>query len=495
MQKTQIPSALVRCRHIGFRDRPTDRVLITCRSFHRSSHQPASQAGQGQDASTNPNTQRTGNDSKSSSSSSSSSGLRPPRPPNQPTGIERAFDRLSRDSKPFFKYSKERPSKPPRPAPPNVIDVRSLAALPSDVQERLAIRKVATHKAFKRESNRSRYGSGSQDQEKVRSEDPPEPLSRGFKIRPIRSGDREGSESQDRKIVRWVDLPESLKRGTEIRKIESGSQDQDIVRRVDQLKPLSGGFRIRTFGVGDGEGGRNPGVQLPRGGRPLRESRGAHLSGEPKPRKNKARDGFRRAVPLEEMTLSSSLQGLKSKNDVLKAMKELENPEVATYQPSEVTLESLQGNGPAIPLTEWGMTEVVEEWVDKISKASTRRREVTEQRAKKLKKGDFVPFGNKGIREQVTDAAKDGIGEMSEEEQAAAAGRLREIFGNKFAEKVFKGSYVFDARGTASIKESLASQTTRNASLLPQDRESLVGKVRAILPPANSGGSQTAAKA
>ena len=222
---------------------------------------------------------------------------------------------------------------------------------------------------------------------------------------------------------------------------------------------------------------------------------GARRSADPKFRSRKpaASGAHRRSVRFEEMTTSAALKGMKSRKDFLRAMNERKEFESAVYQSPVLTSESLHGNGPAIPLAEWGMTEVVEEWVNNIAKAGTRRREVTEQMAEKWKRGEFVPFGSKEMKEDVLNAVENGIGEMSEDDQAAAAEKLRQTFGNDFAERVFKGSYVFNGSGNDNVLELLARDTTRNGSFLPKDSESLVGKVKTILPPGSLGGSQKAA--
>ena len=189
------------------------------------------------------------------------------------------------------------------------------------------------------------------------------------------------------------------------------------------------------------------------------------------------------------------LESLKSDEAILRAMIAPKAAESGTYQVSELTLESLHGNGPSMSLAKWGMTELVEEWVDRIAEASDRKREVTEQMAERWKNGDFVPFGDKETKENVLKALENGIPEMSEEDRTAAAQRLREAFGKDFAEMALKGTYVLNGNEDANVPESLVSQISRNASFSSKDMESLVGKVKAMLPPASPSGSQGAARA
>lgn len=166
------------------------------------------------------------------------------------------------------------------------------------------------------------------------------------------------------------------------------------------------------------------------------------------------------------------------------------------YLPAEVTAQTLSGNGPAIPLGGWGMNEIVEEWVGGIGKEGERRREDLASMAEKWNHGSTVDFGgDQKSKKQVLDAAENGMNDMGEEEQGIVAEKLRETFGKVFAERVFKGEYVFEGRKEGGVLDSLARQTTRNASFLPRDGESLAAKVKSLLPAEISGGAQRARRA
>lgn len=166
------------------------------------------------------------------------------------------------------------------------------------------------------------------------------------------------------------------------------------------------------------------------------------------------------------------------------------------YLPAEVTAQTLSGNGPAIPLGGWGMNEIVEGWVGGIGKEGERRREDLALMAEKWNHGSTVDFGgDQKSKKQVLDAAENGMNDMGEEEQGIVAEKLRETFGKVFAERVFKGEYVFEGRKEGGVLDSLARQTTRNASFLPRDGESLAAKVKSLLPAEISGGAQRARRA
>ena len=174
--------------------------------------------------------------------------------------------------------------------------------------------------------------------------------------------------------------------------------------------------------------------------------------------------------------------------------KEEKTPKAVAYAPADVTLETLRGNGPAMPLGEWGMKEVVEEWLDRIAKKGERKHHDLVMMVEKMKTGEHVAFGDKETKDRVLDAVENGMKDMSEEEQGAVVEKLKETFGSEFADSVFKGKYEFEGRKGAGVLASLAMQTTKNGSFRPEDGESLSAKVRALLPAEQPRGGGKAAR-
>jgi len=182
--------------------------------------------------------------------------------------------------------------------------------------------------------------------------------------------------------------------------------------------------------------------------------------------------------------------------EYLDELREQKRPKAVAYQPAEVTAQTLSGNGPAIPLGGWGMNEIVEMWVDRIAKKGERGRDDMVMMAGKWNNGNTVDFrGDQETKKRVLDAAENGMKNMSDQEQGVVAEKLRQTFGKGFAERVFKGEYVFEGRKEGGVLASLARQTTRNASFLPRDGESLAAKVKSLLPAESSGGAQKAPRA
>lgn len=179
--------------------------------------------------------------------------------------------------------------------------------------------------------------------------------------------------------------------------------------------------------------------------------------------------------------------------EYLDDQKEESKPKAVAYQPAEITLETLSGNGPAMPLGGWGMNEVVEDWVNRIAKKGEKTHEDLAMMAQKWSKGETVDFGrDQEIKKRMLDVVEHGIRDMSEEEVGAVAEKLRGTFEKDFAEKVLDGTYVFEGRKEEGVLGSLARQTTRNSSFLPEDGKSLAAKVKSLLPAESLDGTQKA---
>lgn len=224
---------------------------------------------------------------------------------------------------------------------------------------------------------------------------------------------------------------------------------------------------------------------------------------EPAPRKRPQREG-KQGGGASKISISYGDDGIEysgdklgsGARDYLDELREQKTPKAVAYLPAEVNAQTLSGNGPAIPLGGWGMNEIVEEWVGKIAKRGERRREDLVMMAEKWNNGSTVDFGGDQERKkQMLDAAEHGVKDVSEEEQGVVAKKLRETFGTDLAERVFKGEYVFRGRKEGGVLDSLARLTTRNASFLPRDGESLAAKVKSLLPAESSGGASKAPRA
>lgn len=182
---------------------------------------------------------------------------------------------------------------------------------------------------------------------------------------------------------------------------------------------------------------------------------------------------------------------------------EAQRPKEQTYVPAAVTLESLSGMGPGLPVVgmgvgAWGQEEAVNEWVQGVG----RKRRI--RRAERLKSADDVEDVDKDQKGKETGAEGElketGTAEERKEteaegEEEKVAETLRKVFdAKKIAEKMFSGEYVFDGREDKGVLGSLRRQAVRNGSYYPKDGEFLAEKVRSLLPVEYSRGDGKAAK-
>ena len=228
------------------------------------------------------------------------------------------------------------------------------------------------------------------------------------------------------------------------------------------------------------------------GGLPRRDPRGSEDASSRRPpsgpaprKKSRSREGATGGRFGYDGDLRPALnsKGLDPKaREYLEDKEEKKTQTEVAYVPADVTLETLRGNGPAMPLGEWGMNEVVEKWLNRVSKKGERKHDDLLMMVEKMRSGEHVAFGDKETKNRVLDALKNGVKDMSEEEQGAVVEKLKETFGSEFADSVFRGKYEFEGREGAGVLASLARQTTKNGSFLPKDGESLAAKVRTLLP-------------
>ncbi|KAI4168451.1 MAG: hypothetical protein LQ343_006402 [Gyalolechia ehrenbergii] len=161
------------------------------------------------------------------------------------------------------------------------------------------------------------------------------------------------------------------------------------------------------------------------------------------------------------------------------------------YTPTEITLESLQGMGPALACGEWGMSETVGEKMIQVNKAQTEYDERINELAQKWAEGVFCHFRSKQERDHTTktvernlagvgDNAK--LGEEKDKEKMGLMDTRMEEETRKLATRLLKGDYYIGPLGKGPTAEFLERYTSKNETYLPKDRQSLAGKVNTLLP-------------
>ncbi|KAL8932996.1 MAG: hypothetical protein Q9216_006571 [Gyalolechia sp. 2 TL-2023] len=173
-----------------------------------------------------------------------------------------------------------------------------------------------------------------------------------------------------------------------------------------------------------------------------------------------------------------------------------------TYTPTEISLDSLQGMGPALACEEWGMSETVGEKMIQVNKAQTEYDERINELAQKWAEGEFCHFRSKQERNHTMKTVERnlaGIGdnakldEEKEKEKMSLMDRRMEEETEKLATKLLKGEYYVGPLGKGPTAELLERYTLKNETYLPKDRQSLAGKISTLLP--LKSGSSTASPA
>ncbi|KAI9769284.1 MAG: hypothetical protein M1835_006731 [Candelina submexicana] len=171
--------------------------------------------------------------------------------------------------------------------------------------------------------------------------------------------------------------------------------------------------------------------------------------------------------------------------------KELSNkPKEVPHEPTEITLESLIGNGPAIPLGEFGMRDTL---TDRMITAARRRPGqfvMLDHLAKRLIDGKFVRFESEEEKAQViklvddmnaekANKLTDRKGEIVQKEKAGFETIDNESRG-QIMEKLFAGRYPAVKAGNNILADTLKT-VNRNESYMPDDREKLMRKVTELM--------------
>ncbi|KAI9698455.1 MAG: hypothetical protein M1836_004036 [Candelina mexicana] len=167
-----------------------------------------------------------------------------------------------------------------------------------------------------------------------------------------------------------------------------------------------------------------------------------------------------------------------------------DKPKEVPHEPTEITLESLIGSGPAIPLGEFGMRDTL---TDRMITAARRRPGQfarLDHLAKRLIEGKFVRFESEDEEAQVIKLVDD----MNAEKASILTDRKGEVVQKEAAgfetidnenrgqimEKLLAGRYHAVKAGHNILADTL-STINRNESYMPDDREKLMRKVTELM--------------
>ena len=164
------------------------------------------------------------------------------------------------------------------------------------------------------------------------------------------------------------------------------------------------------------------------------------------------------------------------------------------FQLSEVSTEALTGGGPALLVGEWGMSEVVEETLNRLAPAGLKndgvRRE--EELATKLLRGEFIRFKDDeekstvlGMAHRATERGAELRSEEKGEIVEATSPEfepLEEGSRSQMVDKMLKGAYELAGRREEDgVLQHLLRHTSRNESYYPENGSSLAAKVKSML--------------
>lgn len=192
------------------------------------------------------------------------------------------------------------------------------------------------------------------------------------------------------------------------------------------------------------------------------------------------------------LTLAEVEKRLSKHIDELEQLEEAGEPK--EYEPpTEISLGSLAGYGPAISMGEFGMSEVVGDRVRGALGKLEGERERREALSKIWVEGKNYRYRSKDEREAVehlVQKAQPGLRDQQDEDDNGDL--LTPEQGNQLVEQLFPGSYTVGGKEGGVFGE-LRRKLGVNESYLPEDGEKVVKKVRALMP--GQGGGKGKGKA
>lgn len=265
-----------------------------------------------------------------------------------------------------------------------------------------------------------------------------------------------------------------------------GARPQNRPHGAPQSIGLRGGFRggsgvgVRGGGFRGGRGARGGAVGRGRGG-----LRGRGRGGPKRSRGNTGpgEGGF--TVETIEKTPEEIVYMTE------KTLREKAVP--IPYDLVDVSKEALVGKGPAVIVGQWGMSELVEDTLNRmapvgLNDAGVRRQDL----ARELLRGSVVRFKDEEEKNGVLSMAE-SIATKDAELKSEKKGELieskfagfepfSEDWKFRFSAKMLKGEYDLTGNtGKEGDPQDLLRNTRRNETYLPKDGDSLAARVRSLL--------------
>ena len=170
-----------------------------------------------------------------------------------------------------------------------------------------------------------------------------------------------------------------------------------------------------------------------------------------------------------------------------------EKPVPIPCDPADISTDALVGGGPAVIVGQWGMSELVEERLNRMAPAGLNDAGIRRQDlARELLRGSVVRFKDEEEKDSVL-AMAESIATKEAELKSEAKGELIESefagfepFGEdwkvRFSANTLKGEYeLLGNIGKEGDPQDLVRNTRRNETYLPKDGDSLAARVRSLL--------------
>ena len=173
---------------------------------------------------------------------------------------------------------------------------------------------------------------------------------------------------------------------------------------------------------------------------------------------------------------------------------EREKPVPTPFDPEELTPKGLVRGGPTIIVSPWGMSEIVEEKLNRLAPAGLKHDGVRRQDlAQKLLHGDFVRFKDDEEKEAVLEIAQNKANEIANKLSEQKAEVVESMYTGfdpvdehmklRMAESWLGGKYILEEKNSKNeVLSHLTMVTRKNGSYLPKNEVSLAAKVRSLLP-------------
>ncbi|MCJ1290032.1 hypothetical protein MMC34_001567 [Xylographa carneopallida] len=271
---------------------------------------------------------------------------------------------------------------------------------------------------------------------------------------------------------------------------------EDVVRRGlpslrgSQASSSRGGLRAGGF-----QRDRRPQEDRPSQRGPARRGRGNRRprgDGEPKRRGRVQRSEAAGEADGEEDDDPDSFYG--AEEDLVDGCVDCEeqrNPSNLPHSYQAVEQATLVGKGPSLALGEWGMSEIVEEKLEQITRDGLIDDEIRpEVLAQRVVNGAWVRFRDEEERDSVADLAK----ARAEQNAILKSERKAEVIEpfdttfqtlspeqtDEFTRRLLEGSYNNSAL-PATLKD-VAIRVRKSGAISQQQEDSLIKKVRSMLP-------------